>query len=166
MAVTDAVLNRGTEVSEGQLLNILFMAVTDAVLNRGTDVSEGQLLNIEAIVSTEAVLNKGTDVSEVQLLNILPMFVTDAVLNRGTDVSEGQLANILFMSVTVVIVSAITTFLSAPILRNNPEKLVIDPSWLSRTRSRYPCLTVVAEEPIVSVVQLGAAIAISSQPVE
>jgi hypothetical protein len=37
------------------------MIVTEAVLNKGTDSSVLQLLNIDCMVVTEAVLNKGTD---------------------------------------------------------------------------------------------------------
>jgi len=94
------------------------------------------------------------------------MLVTDAVLNKGTDTSDLHTANIKAVLVTEVIVSAITTFCSATMARKRSSKLVIDPSWLSRTRSRYPWRTVVADEPIVSVVQLGAATAMSSHPVE
>jgi hypothetical protein len=115
---------------------------------------------------TDAVSNKGTEVSEKQLLNIASMLVTEDVSNSETDLSEMQATNIKLMSVTVVIVSAITTFCSALIVRNKLLKLVIDPSWLSLTRSRYPWRTVMADEPIVRDVQLGAAIAMSSQPVE
>jgi hypothetical protein len=142
------------------------MFVTDDVSNKGTDVSELQLLNMKFMSVTDDVSNKGTDVREEQPWNILPMFVTDDVSNKGTDVSEEQVANILFMSVTVMIVSEMTTFCKTRQILNKLAKLVIDPSWLSLTRSRYPCLTVVAVAPIVSAVQLGAAIAISSHPVE
>jgi hypothetical protein len=43
MFVTAAVLNRGTEVREEQLLNMLLMFVTAAVLNKGTEVRTVQL---------------------------------------------------------------------------------------------------------------------------
>jgi hypothetical protein len=43
------------------------MLVTLAVLNKGTDCSELQPLNIPVMLVTLAVLNKGTDCSELQL---------------------------------------------------------------------------------------------------
>ena len=46
MFVTDARLNSGTVVNEGQPLNIPVVTVAADRLNSGTDVNEGQLLNI------------------------------------------------------------------------------------------------------------------------
>jgi hypothetical protein len=42
-AVTAVVTSAGTDVSEVQPKNMRLMFVTDAVLNRGTEVSEKQL---------------------------------------------------------------------------------------------------------------------------
>ena len=51
--------------------------VTDAVLNNGTLVREGQLLNMPAIVVAAAVLNKGTVTRFGQSLKNPVKFVTD-----------------------------------------------------------------------------------------
>jgi hypothetical protein len=46
---------------------MLVIAVTDAVLNKGTDFKELQPSNMLAILVTETVLNKGTDSKDLQL---------------------------------------------------------------------------------------------------
>ena len=46
---------------------MLFILVTAAVLNSGTVVKDGQLLNILPILVTAAVLNSGTAVNAVQV---------------------------------------------------------------------------------------------------
>jgi hypothetical protein len=60
------------------------MLVTEDVSNKGTDVSDGQLLNIAVMFVTEDVSNKGTEVSEAQTLNILLMFVTVVIVSAIT----------------------------------------------------------------------------------
>jgi hypothetical protein len=60
------------------------MLVTDAVSNRGTDVSDKQPLNILLMFVTKAVLNRGTDVSELQFCNIALMFVTVVIVSAIT----------------------------------------------------------------------------------
>ena len=94
------------------------------------------------------------------------MFVTLAVLNRGTEVRARQEVNMKLMFVTDVIVSAMTTFCSEYKPLNKAEKDVMLPRWFSRTRSRMPCRTIIEELPSVRLVQLGAAMAMSNQPVE
>ena len=124
--IAAVVTSAGTAVSAKQFLNILFMFVTEAVLNRGTEVSK-EKLTILLMFVTEAVLNSGTEVSEEQLPNMLFMSVTEAVSKSGTEVSEEHVVNIRLVLVTVVIEPAITTFCKTEQFLNKLLKLVIAP---------------------------------------
>jgi hypothetical protein len=135
------VLNKGTLVSEEQLLNIEAILVTDAVLNKGTLRSEKQLANIELIVVTDSVLNKGTLVSEEQLLNIEAILVTDAVASKDIITSR--------------------SFLLA---RNQLTQLVKLPAAIKLNRSKFPLITVLVAPGVIDVA-LGTESAISNQPV-